>query len=159
MTMMYCVTLRVELQQNVKPRLMQVKHSAHGLAISLIFIFIVVWFIRFVFIATARMGLILIGFIRYKPTEYRLLDFRRNIMKNLILGDCGQLIKFILFGDKSDNNRKKFITRHIPRSILWQKSREFVEDDDLKPFEEECKSNERDKITNDMELAIYHCKG
>jgi hypothetical protein len=105
-------------------------------------------------------------FIKYKPNEYKLLDVRHNVMKNLILGDCDQLIKFILFGNEDDNNkdyeREKFIIKHIPRSILWKKHRSFVKEDDLKPFEkEDDKSNEKDKIvpTNDMELAIYHCKG
>ena len=76
-------------------------------------------------------------FVKHRPEEYRLLDVRHNVMKN-------------------------FIIKHIPRSVLWKKEREFVKDDDLKPFEnEDDKSNERDVIipTNDMELAIYHCKG
>ena len=59
-------------------------------------------------------------------------------MKNLILGDCDQLIKFILFGDEEDSNqKKKFITKHTPRNILWNKNRAFVNDDDFKPFENE----------------------
>ncbi|RIA86148.1 hypothetical protein C1645_856694 [Glomus cerebriforme] len=105
-------------------------------------------------------------FIRYKPDEYRLLDVRHNVMKNLILGDCDHLIKFILFGNDDDNYKNgkkgKFIIKHIPRSMLWKKNRKFVKDDDLIPFEkEDDKSNEKDRITptNDMELAIYHCKG
>ncbi|RIA86143.1 hypothetical protein C1645_829709 [Glomus cerebriforme] len=105
-------------------------------------------------------------FIIYKPDEYRLLDVRHNVMKNLILGDCDHLIKFILFGDDEENNKNcnsdQFITKHIPRSMLWKKNRKFVKDDDLKPFErDDDESNERDKIipSNDMELAIYHCKG
>jgi hypothetical protein len=101
-------------------------------------------------------------FVRYKPDEYRLLDVRHNVMKNLILGDCDQLIKYILFGDEDDNQKKKFIAKHIPRNILWNNKQDFVNDDDFRPFEkEDGKSIERDKIipTNDMELAIYHCKG
>ena len=39
-------------------------------------------------------------FAKHKPDQYRLLDVRHNIMKNLILGDCQHLIKFILFGDE-----------------------------------------------------------
>src|SRR5436190_21856730 len=104
-------------------------------------------------------------FIRYKPDEYRLLDVRHNVMKNLILGDCDHLIKFILFGNENDNNRKnckrnqksKFTIKHIPRSELWKKGRAFVKNDDLTPFERDA--NERIRPTNDMELAIYHCKG
>src|ERR1051325_1884617 len=102
-------------------------------------------------------------FIRYKPNEYRFLDVRHNVMKNLILGDCDHLIKFILFGDEDDSdNQKKFIIKHIPRSVLWKKNQEFVKDDDLDPFEmKDDRSNEIDRImpTNDMELAIYHCRG
>src|SRR5688572_2876290 len=94
-------------------------------------------------------------FIKYKPNEYRLLDARYNIMKSLILGDCDHLIKFILFGDEDDSNLKEVL--HIPRSVLW-KNRNLVNRDDLKPFEKE---DDKDWIipTNDMELAIYYCKG
>src|SRR6185312_472841 len=51
-------------------------------------------------------------FVKHKPDQYRLLDVRHNIMKNLILGDCDHLIKFILFGDeenkdKNSNNEKE----------------------------------------------------
>jgi hypothetical protein len=94
-------------------------------------------------------------FIRHKPREYKLLDVRHNVMKNLIVGDCDHLIKFILFKDEGDDNLKEL---HIPRSKLWNKHRDFVKDDDLKPFEkdDDTYSNE---IVNDMELAIYHCRG
>jgi hypothetical protein len=104
----------------------------------------------------AHINHIIWRFIRHKPNECRLLDVRHSVMKNLILGDCDHLIKFILFGD--DGNPKEL---HIPRSILWNKNKGFVKEDDLKLCEKGDKSNERDKIipTNDMELAIYHCKG
>ena len=97
-------------------------------------------------------------FIKYKPKEYKLLDTRHNVMKNLILGDCDYLIKFILFGSEKD---KKLRRLHKPRSMLWKKGKKFVKDDDLKSFEkEDDEQSEIDrKITNDMELAIYHCKG
>ena len=39
-------------------------------------------------------------FVEHKPDQYRFLDVRRDVMKNLILGDCDDLIKFILFGNK-----------------------------------------------------------
>ena len=96
-------------------------------------------------------------FIRHQPNEYKLLDVRHNVMKNLILGDCDHLIKFILF--ESDGNPKEL---HIPRSLLWNRKKDFVKDDDLTPFENKDDNTiRRDKITptNDMELAIYHCKG
>src|ERR1051325_5088806 len=97
-------------------------------------------------------------FIKHKPNEYRLLDVRHSVMKNLILGDCDHLIKFILFEDEDDDdNQNKFIPKHIPRSILWKKGQEFVKYDDLDPFEKG--EINRIKPTNDMELAIYHCKG
>src|SRR5438046_1248746 len=98
-------------------------------------------------------------FIKYKPDDYKLLDVRHSVMKNLILGDCDHLIKFILFEDEDDdgNNQKEFISKHIPRSVLWKKTKEFVKDDDLDPFEKG--EINRIKPTNDMELAIYHCKG
>src|SRR4051794_18284942 len=97
-------------------------------------------------------------FITNKPDEYKLLDVRHNVMKNLILGDCDHLIKFILFGDEDDSLKEL----HIPKSIPWNKHRDLVKDVDLKPFENKNdKSNKIDETipTNDMELAIYHCKG
>jgi hypothetical protein len=84
-------------------------------------------------------------FIKYKPEDYKLLDVRYNVMKNLILGDCDHLIKFILF--ENDDDDKKAIKLHIPRNIPWKKNR-FINDD-----------SKNDEITNVMELAIYHCKG
>ncbi|CAB4389940.1 unnamed protein product [Rhizophagus irregularis] len=80
-------------------------------------------------------------FAKYEPENFRLLDVRHNLMKSLILGDCDRLIKFILFGDKegaSENdiayNELTTQLRHIPY-------------------------NENIKPENNMELAIYHCKG
>jgi hypothetical protein len=108
-------------------------------------------------------------FIKHRPDDYRLLDVRHNVMKNLILGDCDHLIKFILFGNDNEisdrkncktDQKRKFTVKHIPRSELWKKGRAFVKNDDLIPFEKEVKEvDERAKPTNDMELAIYHCKG
>src|SRR3954453_8162792 len=101
-------------------------------------------------------------FISHKPDEYRLLDVRHNVMKSLILSDSDHLIKFILFGNE-ECKKEKFT--HIPRSITWKKNRSFVNDDDLCPFEcNKCndtksKHNSEVEITNDLELAIYHCKG
>jgi hypothetical protein len=92
------------------------------------------------------------------PCQFKLLDSRHKIMKNLILGDCDHLIKYILFGEDDDNQKAMLI--HTPRSKYWKgiSNKTFVKDDDLKSFD---KSNENDKIKpkNDMELAIYHCKG
>ena len=34
-------------------------------------------------------------FVKHKPDQYRLLDVRHDVMKNLILGDCDDLIKFV----------------------------------------------------------------
>src|SRR5947207_13537392 len=98
-------------------------------------------------------------FIKYKPKEYKLLDARHNVMKNLITGDCDYLIKFILFGSEKD---KKLRRLHKPRSILWNKDKEgkrFVKDDDLNHFEKkDVRLSEIDReITNDLELAFYHC--
>ena len=45
-------------------------------------------------------------FVKYKPGRFKLLDVRYNFIKNLILGDCNNLIRFILFGDE-ENERKK----------------------------------------------------
>ncbi|PKY45737.1 hypothetical protein RhiirA4_542826 [Rhizophagus irregularis] len=84
-------------------------------------------------------------FIKYKPDDFKLLDVRHNVMKNLILGDCDHLIKFILFGN--DDNDKKANKLHIPRKTFWKKKKTINDD------------TEKYEITNVMELAIYHCKG
>src|SRR6266498_2265951 len=102
-------------------------------------------------------------FAKHEPQNFRLLDVRHNIMKNLILGDCNHLIKFILFGDEEtvvkDKNEKY---RHIPNNKLWP-GKKFLMDDDL-DFDQFYKKDEiidNEKIVpkNNMELAIYHCKG
>src|SRR6266498_5502443 len=70
-------------------------------------------------------------FAKHEPQNFRLLDVRHNIMKNLILGDCNHLIKFILFGDKETvekNKNEKY--RHIPNNKLWP-GKNFLMDDDL----------------------------
>lgn len=89
-------------------------------------------------------------FIDHKPDEYRLLDVRHNIMRSLILGDSDHLIKFILFGnEESDNDNMRHI--HIPRSIMWKKDPFESRNDKSKPM--------KTVPNNDLELAIYHCKG
>jgi hypothetical protein len=113
-------------------------------------------------------------FIDHDPDQYRLLDVRHNVMKNLILGDCDHLIKYILFGNDEDNcsvcdqccngvkmkQKEKFVIKHVPRSIIWKKDQKFVNDDDLDPFDRDNNSKPRKtELTNDLELAIYHCKG
>jgi hypothetical protein len=98
-------------------------------------------------------------------------------MKSLILGDCEHLIKFILFGDEDTTENKNgckekekrekekrhkiFEARHIPRDILWP-GKTFIKDDDLDFYERKdnmLEDNEKIKPGNNMELAIYHCKG
>ncbi|PKY16098.1 hypothetical protein RhiirB3_428422, partial [Rhizophagus irregularis] len=104
-------------------------------------------------------------FARYEPENFKLLDVRYNIMKNLILSDCDQLINFILFGDDDNEDRngkvckvckekkenekeenenegkekekiqRQVAIRHIPRNKLWL-GKKFLT----------------------KELAIYHCK-
>ena len=99
-------------------------------------------------------------FIRNEPKQFKLLDVRHNVVKHLILGDCINLIKYILFGD-DDKNKKKNIKEKdeegiddkdakelkgnkqkerqekseirclsIPRNISWP-GEEFLDDDDL----------------------------
>ncbi|CAB4389931.1 unnamed protein product [Rhizophagus irregularis] len=114
------------------------------------------------------------------PENFKLLDVRHNVMKNLILGDCDHLIKFILFGDEEENTenknvykeievkekrekvkRQEFEIRHIPRDNLWPEE-SFLKDDDLDFYERKdnrLEDNEKIKPRNNMELAIYHCKG
>jgi hypothetical protein len=82
-------------------------------------------------------------------------------MKNLILGDCDDLIKFILFGDdKTFRNINKDIV-HIPSNKLWL-GKKFLRDDDL-DFDEVKDNpsieNKEFELQNNMELAMYHCKG
>ena len=98
-------------------------------------------------------------YIDNRPNQYRLLDVRHNVMKNLIVGDCKQLIKFILF--ESDGKVK---INHIPRNKSWKRKEDrymYINNDDLDPFDRQDSSKDFEKIIprNDMELAIYHCKG
>ncbi|CAB4389896.1 unnamed protein product [Rhizophagus irregularis] len=97
-------------------------------------------------------------FAKYEPKNFKLLDVRYNVMKNLILGDCDHLIKFILFGseeetieDKDDYKKKK--------DNSWP-GEKFIKDGYL-DFEKKdgIKDNEDIEPKNNMELAIYHCKG
>ncbi|PKY55879.1 hypothetical protein RhiirA4_448539 [Rhizophagus irregularis] len=99
-------------------------------------------------------------FVKYEPQNIKLLDVRYNIMKNLILGDCDDLIKFILFGDdKTFRNKNKDIV-HIPSNKLWP-GKKFLRDDDL-DFDEVKDNpsieNKEFELQNNMELAMYHCK-
>jgi hypothetical protein len=119
-------------------------------------------------------------FAKHEPENFKLLDVRYNVMKSLILSDCDHLIKFILFGEDEDatenknacreieiNEKSKKIkrqkepkTRHIPRDGSWP-GKKFLIDDDLN-FDEKkdgIKDNEKIEPNNNMELAIYHCKG
>ncbi|CAB4441085.1 unnamed protein product [Rhizophagus irregularis] len=88
-------------------------------------------------------------------------------MKNLILSDCDHLIKFILFGDEKldDCNKvfkgqKEVKTRYIPSNELWP-GKKFLIDDDLyfNKGNDKLEDNEEIEPKNNMELAIYHCKG
>src|SRR2546430_825899 len=98
-------------------------------------------------------------FTKHKPDQYRLLDVQYNFMKNLILGDCNHLIKYILFGDEDPEEKKiKCANRHIPRSISWP-GKEFIKDDDLDQFDKNKLNKEKIKLENDMELAIFRYKG
>ena len=113
-------------------------------------------------------------FVKNEPEQFKLLDVRHNVMKNLILGDCVDLIRFILFGCKNsikeekdkvkeDQKRQNQLeVRHIPRNILWP-GITFIRDDDLDldPEDEKIKIEDNEKIRpeNNMELAIYLCKG
>ncbi|PKC01166.1 hypothetical protein RhiirA5_427142 [Rhizophagus irregularis] len=99
-------------------------------------------------------------FVKYEPQNIKLLDVRYNIMKNLIIGDCDDLIKFILFGDdKTFRNKNKDIV-HIPSNKLWL-GKKFLRDDDL-DFDEVKDNpsieNKEFELQNNMELAMYHCK-
>ena len=112
-------------------------------------------------------------FVEHKPDQYRMLDVRHDVMKNLILGDCDDLIKFILFGNKNDNKfvedgndkgdkdkvkkYEEFEIKHIPRSKFWKKKHKYIKDDDIDFFDNEKISN-GNKPKNDMELAIFHCR-
>jgi hypothetical protein len=121
-------------------------------------------------------------FAKLEPENFKLLDVRYNVMKNLILGDCEHLIKFILFGNEEtteSNNgcegkvkkQKDIVIRHIPRDNLWP-GELFLRDDDLNFYERKDDEKEDNKLEyntledneqiepgNNVELAIYHCKG
>jgi hypothetical protein len=102
-------------------------------------------------------------FAKHEPENFRLLDVRHNFMKILILCDCDRLIKYILFGDEETEKNKIAYDelRHIPSNEIWP-GKTFLMNDDL--YFDEIKDNrliDHDKILpeNNMELAIYHCKG
>jgi hypothetical protein len=101
-------------------------------------------------------------FIKHKPDDFRLLDVRRNVMKNLVLGDCDHLIKFILFGNNDDE--KKANNLHIPRKTFWKNEKTINNDTEKETFWKKKNKTTNDdteeyEITSVMELAIYHCKG
>ena len=103
-------------------------------------------------------------FAKHEPENFKLLDIRYNVMKILILGNCDDLIKFILFGDEEtekeryeNEKEKRQNIRHIPSNKLWPGSK-FLNDDDLDPVDK-LEDNETIELKNNMELAIYHCKG
>ncbi|GES73166.1 hypothetical protein GLOIN_2v1769896 [Rhizophagus clarus] len=97
-------------------------------------------------------------FVKYDPQNFKLLDVRYNIMKNLILSDCDDLIKFILFGDDETFRNKNEEIGHIPKNKLWPE-KEFLRGDDLDFDKRKDKLKDKFEPQNDMELAIYHCKG
>uniref|UniRef100_U9SHP0 Uncharacterized protein n=1 Tax=Rhizophagus irregularis (strain DAOM 181602 / DAOM 197198 / MUCL 43194) TaxID=747089 RepID=U9SHP0_RHIID len=104
--------------------------------------------------------LIVWKFAKLEPQNFRLLDIRHNIMKSLILSDCDDLIKYVLFGNEESIGNKVVHDepRHILRNNLWPK-RSFLKEDDL-DFAEKIDYGLKETIKpeNNMELAIYHCK-
>ncbi|PKB99454.1 hypothetical protein RhiirA5_429665 [Rhizophagus irregularis] len=82
--------------------------------------------------------LIVWKFAKLEPQNFRLLDIRHNIMKSLILSDCDDLIKYVLFGNEEFIGNK--VVHDEPRHILHYGLKETI------------------KPENNMELAIYHCK-
>ncbi|PKK72050.1 hypothetical protein RhiirC2_743494 [Rhizophagus irregularis] len=74
-------------------------------------------------------------------------------MKSLILADCDRLIKFILFGYE-ETAKNKIDYRHVPSNKLWP-GKKFLKDDDF----DFNKRDELIKSENNMELAIYYCRG
>ncbi|PKY54214.1 hypothetical protein RhiirA4_411470, partial [Rhizophagus irregularis] len=75
-------------------------------------------------------------------------------MKNLILADCDRLIKFILFGYE-ETAEDKIDYRHVPSNKSWP-GKNFLKDDD---FDFGKKDQQLKKPENNMELAIYYCRG
>ncbi|PKY16212.1 hypothetical protein RhiirB3_428548 [Rhizophagus irregularis] len=74
----------------------------------------------------AYINCIIWRFIKYKPDDFKLLDVQRNVMKNLVLGNCDHLIKFILFGNDDDVNKANKL--HIPRKTFWKKKEAKIHD-------------------------------
>ncbi|CAB5389622.1 unnamed protein product [Rhizophagus irregularis] len=93
-------------------------------------------------------------FAKYEPENFRLLDVRYNLMKNLILADCDRLIKFILFGYE-ETAEDKIDYRHVPSNKSWP-GKNFLKDDD---FDFGKRDQQLKKPENNMELAIYYCRG
>ncbi|GBB90311.1 hypothetical protein RclHR1_17200003 [Rhizophagus clarus] len=104
--------------------------------------------------------LIVWKFVKHEPQNFKLLDVRHDIMKSLILSDCDDLIKYVLFGNEEAIGNKIVHNelRHIPSNKPWP-SKKFLRDDDLDFDKRLIKDNNVAKPENNMELAIYHCKG
>ncbi|CAG8629689.1 4600_t:CDS:10 [Rhizophagus irregularis] len=85
-------------------------------------------------------------FAKHEPENFKLLDVRYNIMKNLILSDCDQLINFILFGDDDNEDRNGKVCKFLTKGDLDFEGKDWI------------KENESLEPKNNMELAIYHCK-
>ncbi|GES84536.1 hypothetical protein GLOIN_2v1769895 [Rhizophagus clarus] len=114
-------------------------------------------------------------FAKYEPENFKLLNVRHNVMKNLILSDCDHLVKFILFGDEEidenqngctkekEKRQKEAEIRYIPSTKLWP-GKKFLREDDLdfdnfNKKNDKLEDNENIVPKNNMELVIYHCKG
>jgi hypothetical protein len=78
-------------------------------------------------------------------------------MKNLILGDCDRLIKFILFGYEK-TAEEKIDYRHIPSNKSWP-GKKFLKGDDLDFDKSDDELKDKFIPENNMELAIYYCRG
>ncbi|CAG8713145.1 2643_t:CDS:2, partial [Rhizophagus irregularis] len=52
-----------------------------------------------------------------KALEFINMHFQHNVIKNLILGDCDHLTKYILFGNDNENRNNL----HIPRDTFWKR--------------------------------------
>src|SRR4051812_12481544 len=82
-------------------------------------------------------------------------------MKILILGNCNHLIKYLLFNQgpvKNKYSKEKVEIRHVPRNKLWP-GKKYIKDKELDIIVNNMDDNDKMIPENDLELAIYHCKG
>src|SRR5438046_1215632 len=100
-------------------------------------------------------------YVRHEPEQFKLLDVRHNVVKHLILGDCDNLIKYILFRDGSKHKEKNIKDKEgegtkevskVTKEVVSQGINE--EEEEKKEEDEETKEKEKDKEKKSIEIEV-----